>query len=173
MFSDPLKNLKAIPVHEHHIVVDLGAGTGYYSVAAGKLASLGKVYAVDIAKDYLHTIQNKAKEAHLQNVEIIWGDVEKKNGTKLKDGLADVVIASNILFQVEDKKSFIEEIKRILKPKGKVLLVDWNSDSPLMGGRHVVGKSKAEAMFIDMVLKLQRENNTGEHHYGTILRVEK
>ena len=39
------------------IVADLGAGTGFYSVAAGHIVSRGKVYAVEIVKDFLVTIK--------------------------------------------------------------------------------------------------------------------
>src|SRR3989339_2260911 len=129
MFTDPVKNLKTLELKENDIVADLGAGTGYYSVAAGRLVPRGKVYAVEIVKDFLTTIKNKVKEAHLSNVEIIWGDIEKLGGTKIGDGVIDAVIASNVFFQVENKNKFIEEIKRILKPKGKVLFIDWSVDS--------------------------------------------
>ena len=62
MFSDPVKNLKALGLREDNIVADLGAGTGYYSVAAGILVPRGKVYAVEVVKDFLDTIKNKIKE---------------------------------------------------------------------------------------------------------------
>ena len=169
MFSDPVKNLKAFGLHEDSIVADLGAGTGYYSIAAGRLATRGKVYAIEIVKDFLETIKHKVKEAHLQNVEIIWGNVEKLGGTKIKDGVIDVVIASNILFQVEDKENFVLEIKRILKPKGRILLVDWSADSPIMGSKHAVAKKKAFEMFERKGFILGREIDAGEHHYGMIL----
>src|SRR3989338_8678431 len=98
MFTDPIKNLKTLILRENDVVVDMGAGTGFYSVAAGRMASKGKVYAIEVEKDFLTTIKNKAKEAHLNNVEIIWGNVEKLGGTKIGDAVADAVIASNILF---------------------------------------------------------------------------
>ncbi len=111
------------------IVADLGAGTGHYSLLAGEIASRGKVYAVELQKDFLTMIRNKITDARLNNIEIIWGNVEKRGGTKIADSVVDAVIASNILFQVEDKEQFIEEMKRILKPKGRVLLIDWSPSS--------------------------------------------
>jgi precorrin-6B methylase 2 len=86
MFTDPLKNLKALGLREDNIVADLGAGTGYYTLAAGAIVSRGKVYAIEVQKDFLETIKGKAEEAHLNNVEIIWGNVEKIGGTKIGDG---------------------------------------------------------------------------------------
>src|SRR3989338_5786518 len=146
MFTNPLKNLKMLGLRETDIVADLGAGTGYYSIEVGKIVTRCKVYAVEIVKDFLMTIQNKVKEAHLHNVEIIWGNIEKLGGTKIGDSIVDAVIASNVLFQVEDKKNFILEAKRILKPGGKALLVDW-SESSIMGAKIIIPKERAREMF--------------------------
>ena len=168
MFTDPVKNLKAFGLREDSIVADLGAGTGYYSIALGALVPRGKVYAVELQKDFLNTIKSKISEARLNNIEIILGDVEKLGGTKLGDGTVDAVIASNILFQVEDKEKFIEEIKRILKPKGRVLLIDW-SESSIMSGNNIVPKDKAREMFEKKSFVLDREIDAGAHHYGMIL----
>ncbi len=171
MFADPVKNLKTLGLKESDIVADLGAGTGFYSVAAGALVPQGKVYAVEVVKDYLMTVKNKAKEAHLNNVECLWGDIEKIGGTKIKDGIVDAVIASNILFQVENKDKFIEEAKRILKPNGQVLLIDWTPDSFVVGARadKIIPKSKAREMFEKKGFTWERDIDAGAHHYGMIL----
>ena len=168
MFSDPLKNLKAIPLKEDDVVADMGAGTGYYSIAAGTLSPRGKVYAIEIEKDYLETIKIKVRDAHLSNVEIISGDVEKLGGTKINDHVATVVVVSNILFQVEKKDIFLKEVKRVLRPKGKVLLVDWSPNS-FIHKKAVIPKNEARAMFEENGFVFEREINAGEHHYGMIL----
>jgi ubiquinone/menaquinone biosynthesis C-methylase UbiE len=167
MFSDPVKNLKMFGLKETDIVADLGAGTGFYSLAAGALVSRGKVYAVELQRDFLTAIKNKIKEAHIHNIETLLGDAEKIGGTKIGDEVVDAVIASNILFQIEDKDSFISEIKRILKLKGRVLLVDW-SESPITNSIQLVPKNKAREMFEKKGFLLEREINVGDHHYGII-----
>ena len=169
MFTDPVKNLKTLGLREDAIVADLGAGTGFYSVAAGHIVRTGKVYAVEIVKDFLETIKNKVKEVHLRNVEIIWGNIEKLGGTKIGDSIVDAVIASNVLFQVEDKKNFILEVKRILKKGGNVLLVDW-SESSVMGAKIIIPKSRAREMFETEGFVFEREIDAGAHHYGMILK---
>ena len=171
MFADPTKNLKSLRLRENMIVVDLGAGTGFYSLAAAHIVTSGKVYAIEVIRDYVAVIGKKAKEAHLNNVEAIWGNVEKVGGTKVRNGLADAVIASNILFQVEDKDKFLEEIKRILKPSGEVLLIDW-SDSPAAGteSHSLITKSKAKEMFEQKGFMFLRDIDAGAHHYGMILK---
>ncbi len=156
-------------LRETDIVADLGAGTGYYSLVLGTLVPKGKVYAVEISKEYLDTIRQRVKDADLENVEIIRGNVEKPGGTKIGDQIVDAVIASNILFQIDDKEIFIEEIKRILKPKGKVLLVDWSENS-IFKDIPIVPKERARELFEKEGFVLEKEIDAGEHHYGMIWR---
>ncbi|MFA5791492.1 MAG: class I SAM-dependent methyltransferase [Candidatus Paceibacterota bacterium] len=169
MFTDPIKNLKAFQLKENDIVADLGAGTGFYSIALGTLIPKGKVYAVELQKDFLEIIKDKVKDAHLDNIEILLGNVEKLGGTKIGDSIVDVVIASNILFQVEDKDQFLLEMKRILKPNGRVLFIDW-IESSVMDRKIIIPKNKARQMFEKKGFVLEREIDAGEHHYGMILR---
>lgn len=168
MFTDPVKNLKTLGLKEDDIVADLGAGTGFYSVSAGALVPRGRVYAVELQKDFLEIIKGKVKEAHLNNVEVLFGNVEKLGGTKIGGGIVDVVIVSNILFQIEDKESFVLEIKRILKPKGKVLLIDW-SEKSIMQTINIFPKDKALQLFDKKDFFWVRDINAGAHHYGMIL----
>jgi ubiquinone/menaquinone biosynthesis C-methylase UbiE len=168
MFADPVKNLKAFGLREDMIVADLGAGTGFYALGAAEMVPKGKVYAVEVQKDFLAKIRDKIKDAHLSNIEVIWGDVEKIGGTKIKENIADAVIASNILFQVEDHDTFIKELHRILKFGGRVLLVDWSS-----GMAHVqrkIPKATAREMFERKGFAWERDIDAGSSHYGMILR---
>ncbi len=173
MFTDPLKNLKAFGLRENNIVADLGAGTGYYTIAVSPIVQNGKVYAVEITKDFLTTIKNKVKELHLKNVEILWGNVEKIGGTHIGDNVVDAVIASNVFFQVEDKNNFIEEIKRILKKGGRVLLIDWELEVKNGGifpkRKGALTKAMAHEMFESKGFTLERYVDVGAHHYGMIL----
>ena len=174
MFSDPIKNLKQFGIREDMIVADLGAGVGFYAIPLAQMVPQGKVYAIEIQKDFLTTIKNKAKDANLNNLDCFWGNVEKIGGTSLGNEIVDAVIASNILFQIENKDKFIEEIKRILKVDGRLLLIDWSDNSALNSTlKKIVLKDKAREMFINKGFIFEKEINAGEHHYGMILRKDK
>lgn len=169
MFTDPHKNLKILGLQDGDVVVDLGAGTGFYSILAAQMNHGGKVYAVDAVKDFLATIRIKAKENKIYNLETILGNVEKLGGTKIGDAVADIVIASNVFFEVEDKNTFIKEIKRILKNHGRVLLIDWSPDSSLVSKGVVVPKGETKRFFEENGFVLSTEIDAGDHHYGMIL----
>ncbi|HEV7424447.1 MAG TPA: class I SAM-dependent methyltransferase, partial [Candidatus Paceibacterota bacterium] len=142
------------------IVADLGAGTGFYSLAAGYITERGKVYAIEIAKEFLQMLKSKVKDARLRNVEIIWGNIEKSGGTQLGDDTMDKAIISNVFSQIEDKEQFILETKRILKTKGRVLFVDW---SPLsfMAQKKSLPKDKVFELFEKKGFILERDINVG------------
>lgn len=170
MFSDPSKNIAQLGIDYGMKVVDLGAGSGFYTIESAKLVGpKGMVYAVDVQQDLLNKIKNSAGLVGLHNIEIIWGNIEKIGGTKLREGIADRVIISNTLFQVESTEydNLALEVKRILKINGKLLVVDWESGSPL-SPKKTVPKILAQGIFEKVGLKVEKTFDAGDHHYGII-----
>ena len=122
---------------------------------------------MDVQKDLLDHIRSNGVSLGLRNIEVVWGNAEKVGGTKLREGIADRVIASNVLFQIEKFDDFVLEIKRILKPEGRVLIVDWSELSPI-GPKVIVAGAKAQALFEKAGFKLEQSFNAGDHHYGLV-----
>ena len=97
MFSDPATNLNKLGLTDGMKVVDLGAGSGFYSIEAAKrVGATGRVYAVDVQKDLLERLRSVGASQGLRNIEVVWGNAEKIGGTKIREAIADRVIASNI-----------------------------------------------------------------------------
>lgn len=168
MFSDPASNLAKLGLIDGQKIVDLGAGSGFYSVeAAKKVGSSGRVYAVDVQKNLLERLRSIATNQGIRNIEVVWGNVEKIGGTKLRESIADRIIASNVLFQVEKPDEFCLEIKRILKPGGKVLVVDWSGITTL-SPKVIFPEIKARNLFEKNGFKLENSFDAGDHHYGLI-----
>jgi ubiquinone/menaquinone biosynthesis C-methylase UbiE len=171
MFTNPEQNILHLGLKEGMRVADFGAGTGFYSKAcSSRVGYTGKVYAVEVQKDLVKKLESDIKQWGLSNIECIWGDIEKRGGTKIADSSMDAVIISNVLFQAEDKLGVIDEAKRILKNDGKVLLIDWGGSFGGMGPNeeHVVTKSTAEELFKKRGFKLEEIISTSAHHYGII-----
>ncbi len=172
-FSDPIKNLESLSLSEGAVVADLGAGSGFYTVAAAQLVQAhGKVYAVDVQQDLLSRLKNTAHEARLTNIEYVHGNAEKIGGTRIRDNSVDVVLACNIFFQIEEKENFLAEAKRILKPSGRILLVDWEDSFGGMGPQpqHVVAPTEAREYLQKAGFTKVSDIDAGEHHYGFIYR---
>lgn len=173
MFSDPAKNIEQFGLSGGMFVADFGAGSGFYTMSSAKaVGEKGRVYAIDIQKELIQKIKNQANVEHLSNIEIIWGDVEKIGGTKMRDDSVDAVIIANILFQVKEKNNICLEAKRILKKGGKVLVVDWADSFAGLGPRQedVFSPSSAKEIFQKNDFVFDREFGAGEHHYGLIFK---
>lgn len=170
-FSNPEKNIKHLNLKEGDVVADFGSGSGHYVFPLSNVVGEpGKVYAVDIQKSLLMKIGKDLTQKGIQNIETIWGDVEKPNGSKLRTSSLDALVASNILFQVEEKNGLIIEIKRVLKPGGKVLLVDWSESFGGIGPQEkdVVKEENAKILFENAGFSLQESVQAGNHHYGIV-----
>ena len=173
MFSDPIKNVEQCGIQAGMEIADFGSGSGHYSLAAAKaLISTGRVYAIDIQQDLLTKLKNNAAREGIYNVEVIWGDIEKPNGTKLKDNSIDLVFLSNIMFQIDNKDSVIKEVKRILRAGGRALTVDWTDSFGGLGPKAdvVFRKDMAISLFEKNGFHLDREILAGAHHYGLIYK---
>lgn len=170
MFSEPAANIAKLGLTEGMKVVDLGAGSGFYAIeAARKVGTIGRVYAIDIQKDLLERLRSMAFAQSIHSIEVIVGDLEKIGGTKLRESMADRVIASNILFQLDHAKldDFILEIKRILKVGGKVLVVDWDQGSAI-APKTAVASTETKKLFAKNGFILDQSFQAGDHHYGLI-----
>jgi len=170
MFSNPERNVEQFDIHPGMSVADFGAGSGFYTIASAKaVGGSGRVYAIEVQKELLEKLKAQTRQLRLGNVEVIWGDIEKMGGTRLRDSSLDRVIASNVLFQLHDAKSFCNEIKRVLKPGGKVLCIDWSDTSPL-GPQSLVTPDSAKALFHAAGFVYESSIIAGEHHYGLIFK---
>ena len=171
MFSNPDQNIAEFGIGEGMKVADLGAGAGFYSIAAArKVGNSGFVYAVEVQKTLVDKIKSNAIAEGIHNIEAIWGNIEKIGGTKLREAMADRVIVSNVLFQIEqkDRDNFCLEAKRITKPGGKILIIDWNAVTPL-GPKEFITKAAAQSLFEKAGFKYEREFDAGDHHYGLVM----
>ncbi|MEI6528747.1 MAG: methyltransferase domain-containing protein [bacterium] len=173
MFSDPQSNINQFMLAPGMRVADFGSGSGFYSLAAAKIVGdTGRVFAIDIQKDLLQKLKTGALQEHLHNIELMWGDLEHLGGTKLRESSIDAAIIANIFFQIENKESLCLEAKRVLKPKAKVMVIDWGGSYGGVGPmeKDVVSKLKMADLFQSHGFELEREISAGAHHYGLIFR---
>lgn len=171
-FAHPVRNIAALGVEPGMHVADFGSGSGAYVLAiAERLSGSGAVYAIDVQKDLLRRTHNEARLRGFSVVHIVWGDLEKPHGSKLAAHSQDLVLISNLLFQVEDKRALFLEAKRIIKAHGRLAVIDWQESFGGMGPipKHVVTKDAAIAYAETNGFKLSETFEAGAHHYGLIL----
>jgi len=184
MFLNPQSVIEQFELQSGAKVADLGAGSGVLTLAAAEaVGEAGRVVAIEVQKPMLERLRSLARQHRLSNIETIWGDLERPQGTHLKGASIDALIASNVLFQIEDKPAFAEEAFRILKKGGRLLLIDWSDSysSPASSGTaarrgmgpaaaHVVSEKQARLLFEGAGFQFTKPIEAGEHHYGLIFK---
>lgn len=172
-FSDPKKNVEQLHLREGMSVADFGAGSGAYSIAAAQtVGDSGKVYAIEVQKDLLQKLKNEATNGGFHNIEALWGDIEVLHGTKIRDHAVDAVIISNVLFQAEDKRGVLNEAKRILRPGGSLLVIDWVDSFGGLGPHpdEVMTQAAAKKLCTEALFAYEKDIEAGGHHYGMIFK---
>ena len=106
-------------------VLEIAPGPGYLSVELAKLGNYN-ITGLDISKTFVKIAQNKAKEAGVQ-VEFRQGDAAY---TPFPDDNFDFVICTSAFKNFPEPVKVIDEIFRVLKTKGKALIIDLNKDDP-------------------------------------------
>ena len=165
-FLNPQKILGVLKLRENYIAADFGCGSGGWAIPLAKKLKTGKVYAVDILEEPLSVLKSKLTFEKINNAEAIRSNVEKTS--KLLSNSCDLILMTNLLFESEEKESILKEGERVLKKGGRILVVDWKTDSPL-GPENKVSPESVKKIAQNTGLKVEKEFEAGIYHWGLIL----
>ena len=166
-FLNPEEVLKQLDLKESMTAADFGSGSGGWVIPLAKKLDGGKVYAIDILEEPLSALRARTKLEKIFNVETISADIEE--GVDIFEGSCDLVLMTNLLFQVEDKKKVLEEGKRILKPGGEILIIEWKPEAPLGPKEGRISAEEVKETALDLNLTIEKEFDAGAYHYGLVL----
>ncbi len=172
-FLDPDTVVTHFHIKPGETVADFGAGVGYFVPAlAAAIGSEGKLFACEIQQELVQKLGDIERGRDWATVTPVWCDLEAPHGSKLPDSSVDVGILINTLFMFEDKAAAIQEILRVVRPGGKIFVVDWTESFAGLGPapEMVVDEAAAVALFESAGITPTGTYPTGDHHYGVVFR---
>jgi len=123
LFEDPFEKMKEVGAASGLKVADVGAGKGFFTVAAAELVGEGGlVFAVEPDPDRMRMIRRRCDEARLTNVRFLKKKAEEMNQIDAES--LDLVFSMYALHHFESLERGLSEIRRILKPGGRFYVVD-------------------------------------------------
>ena len=125
----PEETLKRIGLQEYHVLCDIGAGSGIFTIPAANITK-NKVYALETNEELLSVIAAKAKAEGLSNLEPVKVTGDNFN---LEDATVDIVLLVTVLHEISEKTVFLREVKRILKAGGKMAVIEFNKSQTPIG----------------------------------------
>lgn len=167
-FLNPQQILKNISLKEDMVACDFGCGSGGWVIPLAKQLKSGMVYAVDILDTAVSALNGRASSEKIFNIKTVIGDIEE--GVKMPNEYFDLVLMTNLFFQLENKEKVLEEAKRLLKNNGMILVVDWEKDAPLGSKEGRVSIEEVKEMAKGLGLVSEKEFKAGNFHWGLILR---
>ena len=170
-FTDPREIISQLEIKEGGAAADFGCGSGYFSIPfAQAVGDEGKVYCLDILPQALESVESQAKILGISNIFTKRANLENENGSGLEDNSMDWVIMKDVLFQNEKKKNILKEAYRILKPEGRVLIMEWG-DNLLVGPdkEKRVPREEIERLADEQGFIIKKNIPAGDFHYAIVV----
>lgn len=166
--------LKQLGINSGQTIADLGCGGGGHFVAptAVMVGSAGIVYAVDIQKKVLNSLEATLKLQNIGNVKIVWSDLECIGAANIPEKSCDVAILANVLFQNKNHTNIIHEAARLVRDGGRIVVVDWKQTGGAFGPPQDirVAPETVQKVAKDSNLEFLELFDVGDFHYAAVFR---
>jgi ubiquinone/menaquinone biosynthesis C-methylase UbiE len=138
--------------------IDVGCGSGYFTIPASKIVGKnGKVYAIDVQQEMLEILKQKGVPENVVTL-LAKSDYD----FPVEDETGDFTLCAFVLHENHDPIKFLEEVKRITKSKGKIVILEWKKQVEDWGPPYEDRVSQEE------VLRYCNKVGLSVHDYGEI-----
>lgn len=118
--------MDALGIADGAAVADLGAGGGWFTIRlARRVGPNGVVYAEDIQPQMIESIQRRVEREGLKNVVTVQGTPVDP---RLPGEALDAVLIVDTYNELEDPVELLRNVRRSLKPRGRVGIIEFKSD---------------------------------------------
>lgn len=133
-YQKPEKVMEYLGNIKEKTIMDIGAGSGYFSVM---LADKGaKVIAADVSDEFLNYLKNRIEKNKLKNIELRKVPYDSPN---LKEGEVDKVLIVNTYHHIDNRSEYFAKVKKGTKSNGELVVIDFfKADVPVGPRDHKV-----------------------------------
>ena len=134
-------------------VLEVGCGPGFFTVPAARIVEEGNIYALDLSPLMIENVNKKVEKQRLENVRTL---TTAASDTGLKDESIDLIFCIDVLSDIIDIDSTLQEMYRILKFDG--LLSVFEPHAGFEPGAWKPDKSTKELMATGLFFLHERDD---------------
>lgn len=160
--------LQKLGLKEDDDMADIGCGIGYFTFPASEIIdSKNNIYAIDISEEMLIEVEKESKEKGIENISLI---KSTEYDLKLEDEKVSFALMVNVLHETDDKICMLKEIYRILKPSGRIAIVDFEKKQTQSGPplEHRISKNEAMGLLKEAGFEFEKEEQFADIFYGIV-----
>jgi ubiquinone/menaquinone biosynthesis C-methylase UbiE len=171
---DKEKFFTALGLKKDTILLDVACGIGRYSIAASEIVgNEGLIYAVDLWEEGVNALRQAVAERGIKHIRPILGDVSKH--IPVEDRSVDVALMATVLhdlIEVSTEKGTLREIRRVLKPGGKLVIIEFKKIDGPPGPPVAIRLSPEETEKIVSAYGFKQEKvlDVGPYNYLSVMR---
>ncbi|QRN86706.1 class I SAM-dependent methyltransferase [Clostridia bacterium] len=158
---NPLGTLQDIGLTKESRVLDYGAGTGIFSIAAANIAKT--VFAYDINTEFLQHIKDKALSHGLTNVHT----VEVGELSTIDQHSMDLILLVTVFHEIDDIDSLFEHLTTLLANNGTIVVIEFHKNKTPFGPSlaHRISKQRVAEEFAKRNFHLLEDKDLGKNFY--------
>ncbi|CUT02712.1 class I SAM-dependent methyltransferase [Candidatus Chrysopegis kryptomonas] len=162
----PEEILRSCGLSEGMTMVDVGCGSGFFTIPASKIVGQsGKVFAIDVQEEMIEKLkQNDLPENVIP--------ILAKNDYEfpIDDKISDFTFLAFVTHENEDVEKFLNEVKRITKEDGKIVILEWKKQYEEAGPPYEERISQEELLKVleKVGLRVFESGELNNSHYKII-----
>lgn len=126
-FIDARDVISRLDLKGDEVFMDAGCGDGHVAMEAyDMLDEAATIYAVDIYEPSIEDLETDLKKDGITNIIPVQSDIADK--IAINDDTVDIVLMINVFHHfvaMENAAEAISELKRVIKPGGKIAIMDY------------------------------------------------
>jgi ubiquinone/menaquinone biosynthesis C-methylase UbiE len=151
--------LEALQPRADEIVLEVGPGTGYYTLSVAR--AVARLHVFDLQREMLDHTLRRAAAAGIDNLEPRQGDARN---LPYPDESFDAACLVAVLGEIPDQDAALRELRRVLRPGGRLVVGE------LFGDPHMVGERTLRRRAAAAGLRFERRLGPPFGYFGALRR---
>ena len=135
--------LKNLAVKPGMVIADIGSGSGYHSTLLSKMVGNGKVYAVDVEPEMIAYLNDRITLEGTKNIIPVLSTEQK---VSLPSNSIDMMLLVDVYHEFSYPYEMALSMLDALKPGGKLVLVEFRSEDPMVPIKTIHKMSESQAV---------------------------